>query len=686
MKKFIMGGKIMKKLLAFLVVLTMLIGIMPVVSADTSGYVSFTDISVGKNAGCTVYSDSDPDFDYVRRVDSTGTAKIYVRGIAPCSIASGEYVYVTFYYKTLSDTAPSSFYAYGTTESKSSGKTQFGYANTAGAWSRAEFFIPAGQAYASGANVNVYMVMPSSSGKVMYVADAKMVYTGASNDTSALETTAITSLTVGGTKIDLAANPDSCTAANVVDAADVVVTTTYGDADKVTVTPSEDGKALVVKVYAPAIDYRGENVTPTATYTVNQPKASEFTFDAQCKINSANVMVSSGIKPVSDENVWIDVLTGEETAGTNFDTIYTFNIKEGSKTVDGDISTSEATNFIFLASTFDDAPVLGDYVYVKFYARAMETYTDENGNTVNGEALRMYPRISNNQLKIGSANFFNTTYEWVEYEYLVNTTQNMVNEEQYVLRFANIPSLTKNNDESGKVVSTTGNYTNAQIQIAGIQVINFGKPIVTSGSPSDTEINNKIDEMLSTCGLTGIYRSDSEDNLYDKNTNPLIVSTGPRYIANTDKVKITGDTIFGKGTAEVIKNGNEYTFVSYAPNYDFINNTGNKEEFTLTVTYDYDFYGFAFDDNAFTLKADNCLTTSINGVIIGASYDAMGKMLKLKAEPFSINGLANTLSVTVPEATGVASYKFFVWDSVASGKPYVKTIVVDNITTGNISQ
>ena len=58
----------------------------------------------------------------------------------------------------------------------------------------------------------------------------------------------------------------------------------------------------------------------------------------------------------------------------------------------------------------------------------------------------------------------------------------------------------------------------------------------------------------------------------------------------------------------------------------------------------------------------------------------------MKAEPFSINGLGNTLSVTVPAAEGVASMKLYVWDGIASGIPYVKTIRVNDITTGNIIQ
>ena len=143
----------------------------------------------------------------------------------------------------------------------------------------------------------------------------------------------------------------------------------------------------------------------------------------------------------------------------------------------------------------------------------------------------------------------------------------------------------------------------------------------------------------------------------------------------------------GVGSAYVSETDEGFAVKSYPLDYDWLSGTDNRVAvYAIKEVAEYDFYDFALNGNTFTLKADNALTAPKTGVIIGVSYNANGKMLKMKAEPFSISGLGNTLSVTVPEAAGVASMKFYGWDGIASSVPYVKTIVIDNIATGDIIQ
>ena len=673
----------MKKLLALLIVLTMIIGIMPVVSADVAGYVAF-DANTTKNAGCTVINASDDYFGTVRQATSSGTMKVNITSTAPCAMNSGEYLYVSFYYKTDTATAPGSFYSYGSTNT-ASGKIQFSYADTAGEWVRTGFFIPLSKAYIQGDEIWVRCVSPSSSGKIITIAEPKMIYTGSSNDITVLQSTGITGVSVAGTEVDLTANPTSCTAPAVVGASDIEVATTFGVADKFVVEKSADEKSLVVKVYAPTVDYLKEGAVVSATYTINLPEAAEFTFDAEYAMHSENTRFDGVIDSIADENVWTDTLTGTETSGTNFDTIYTFNMKSGTAAKDG--SLSNRNNYAYFNGNSTNYVEEGDWVFIKFYARSLSSYTDEKGNTVVGNALRFYPRFNEQVVNFGGIQFFDTSNDtWKEYTLLIQADANMASKEKWELRFANIMSIAEETAGDGSVTSTV-TFKDAQAQFAGLQILNIGKPVVASGTPSDAEIEAKIEEVLNTCGLTGIYRGDSEDNLYNSESNPLTIKTGPRYIANAEDILLTNSTVFGVNTADVVRVGNTYTISSYAPDYDWINDTGKKEQFTVNVIPEYDFYDFELNGLTLTLKADNGLDAPKTGVLIGASYDAKGKLLKLKAEPFSVSGMGNTLSVTIPESTeAVASLKFFVWDGVASGKPYVNTIRVDDVKDGTITQ
>lgn len=688
----------MKKLLALLIVLAMVIGITPIVSADTTTAVGVNDVVLSPLSHYESAVDIvEPGFEIAKTFTAkTSTSTINLKynflAPAPCDISSGEYFYVTFYYMTNTDgTAPDSFQYYKVTDSNNTTRVNIDYAPTEGKWVQGSFVIAAGKDYARGDQVKVGFINYKSSGKVISIADPRIVYIGSSKDTTALGTTAITGITIGDAPVDLSANPESFTTSDIVEASDIKVNTTYGDADKVIVESLNYGREFLVKVYAPTEDYKKVGAVPSDTYTIVLPEPEEpeelvFTFEPEYKIHSENVVRADLIRSIAKNNVWTETLTGEDTVGTNFDTIYTYNVKEGTHTVTGDPGSSGSTNMWYFNSDLDDEPVLDDYVFVKFYIRALESYTNEAGETVNGTNVSMYPRLSNSVLKVSGSNAFKTTYEWKEYTWLVKVDETMANDGEWRFRLANVVAGTANKDDSGAVVSTTGTFENAQIQVAGVEVINLGKPIVTSGIPTEADVKAKANEVLSTCGLTGVYRSDVEDSLYDGSSSSVTLSVGPRYTANNDGFVLSGDTIFGNGTANVVKTGNTYKFASYAPNYNHLTGEGNKEEFTVTINCDYDFYDFAFAGNTFTLKADNGLETVKEGVLVGASYDANGKMLKMKAEPFSINGLGNLLSVTVPSAEGVASMKFFVWDGITTNVPYVKTIVISDITNGKITQ
>ncbi len=714
----------MKKLLALLVVLTMLIGIMPVVSAaipQNNGlgtaltFKEWARNSPSSGSYCAVSNVEDATFGTATRYTAKGVAngnnytqyKSFINFNLPESISApvaGDRVMVSFYYRINTDgdnVAPLTFSGSSSLNKNATTGRNFGDVSKVNEWQYVCYISTIDSTLYGAPSVRqvVRFTTSKNTDKVSIdIADPKAVYMGAVtaegdvaiNDQiqSVLSTTAITGLSVGGTAVDLTANPASYTTEEDITAESIAVATRYGAADKVVVDVAADGLSATVKVYAPYVNWMATDATPSATYTIEKLQVKDPVVTVTENNGYGTGVVMAYETPAIATNAAreynsLDVIKGDEAAP--FDEYYSWTREEF------EIEGTSNGCYISVSGTLPEGAKAGDWVYVSLYYRVYNRFTNSAGEVVDGSGMDVTPAIrsngNDNSLYIPGtttkyirmtpdAESQNDVGEWEKITYIQKLTYDT--NENWTLKLTN--NYTKN------ATAGTLSCTNRKVDFADIKIAYFGTPTSDTPDTDESFYVAAIQNAAGNFGLSTVYVNGEE---IDKNTNPLSYTTltTPRYTAREKHSVVTGNTVHGAGMASVAETDGGFEVKSYPLDYDWLSGTDNRvASYTINEVAEYDFYDFELNGNTFTLKADNGLTNAKKGVIIGASYDAMGKMLKLKAEPFSINGLANTLSVTVPEATGVASYKFFVWDSVASGIPYVKTIVVDNITTGNISQ
>ena len=268
--------------------------------------------------------------------------------------------------------------------------------------------------------------------------------------------------------------------------------------------------------------------------------------------------------------------------------------------------------------------------------------------------------------------------EWVKYTFITKLTADTT--EDWALKLSS--PYTKNSTDG------TVSNINKKVDIADVKVAYFGTPTVLNAE-SDAEAEAAIKEAIAQAagnyGLSGVYINGEAIDTVSIPLNYTV--SAPRLTAREKVFDITGNTIHGAGMAYISETDDVYTIKALPLDYDWLSGTDSRvATYTVTDIREYDFYDFELEGTTFSLKADNGLTSAKTGVLIGATYDSKGSLLKIKAEPFSITGKANTLSVTVPESNNAKSMKVFIWDGLATSKPFVKTINISKLSDGKITQ
>ena len=145
---------------------------------------------------------------------------------------------------------------------------------------------------------------------------------------------------------------------------------------------------------------------------------------------------------------------------------------------------------------------------------------------------------------------------------------------------------------------------------------------------------------------------------------------------------MTGDTVYGAGTATVVKSKTEdrvWYVKSYAPAYDFLNPSGNLcEEYKITVKRSYDFY--EQDGKLYGVSFEK---SSMNGAAMSVVYNADGTVSYIGGyKEFSV-GVTPSELIDIPSVQGGRYAKIFVFNNISEMVPYRKAMVV---TTDEITQ
>lgn len=716
----------MRRILAIVLTAVMALGLAPVSAAIVQNGGKGTPLafeawvrnspSSGIYAGVSAVT-GDETFGTVYRYTTTGTPNganyttyksiLNFNIDETVAVTAGDRVFISFYYRVntaVGDTAyaaPTAWRLAGTAcRNATTGRTLD--ISQTDVWQYASFVTSVYDTPSTTAAVHQYMgvIAAANTDQICVdIADPKAVYMGAVTQESgeedagsqvfaALSETAITSLTVGGTAVDLTENPAAYTAAAAVTAEDIAVSTAYGIADKVTV--AADGDDYTIKLWPPAADWR--TAQPYTTYTVSAPEPPyvEITENG----GKGTVVLHDNADPtyvgsVGRDRIRVETLSGAAIAEEPFDRVYSWT--RDAFSIEGTSNTS------YMSFDVEGMPAAkaGDWVYVSFYYRVYNRFTDTAGTASDGHTVDLYPSIrsagnDNPYYRTETAKYIRITAdaaaedavsEWQRLSYIQKLEYDT--DDLWTLKLAN--PLARNTADG--IIECNGR----KLDIAGVQILYFGSP---SGNTTDEDvIKSAIQDQLETCGLTKVYVNGAEV----KSENPLNVTiAAPRHAAGENAVSISGDTVFGAGTANVVQSktdGNVYYVKSYAPAYDFLDASDTRyETYTVTVEPTYDFYGFALKQNGeavtdytalnsgpYTLEllGDNGTDAPLTGVLVAASYASNGTLLRASAAPFSLaaDSTAQQLSAELPGAGQAPAYiRFYILDGFSVVRPYVKAI------------
>lgn len=722
----------MKKILALILAITMVMGIIPVVSAaipqnNGNGTVlTFNEWLRNSPSGGTWigYQIIDDDtFGTIHRHTTTGStaSKSYTtyKGFlkfditSDVTITASDKVFVSFYYRvntSVGDTeysTPKNVYTANNILQDTSTGTTLDISKT-DTWVYYSAIKSVHSSPKSTTDLRQYtgIFTNNATDKVCIdIAEPTAIYLGAvtaeDNATineqieAKLSTTAITGITVGGTAVDLTANPTSYMVEEAVAAEDIAVTTKYGTADKVVIEEAQDGTSVTVKVYAPYTDWKASGATPSVTYTINvKQEEPVYVNITENNGNGTGVIIGHELPEyvgsAGRKYNKIETIKGDSTSP--FDEYYSWTREEFT------VESTSNTSYLALSGTVPAGAAKGDWVYVSFYYRNYNRFKNSAGQDVDNNGMDITPSIRTNNIDfplydvdVNNRKYIrlapdpdatNDVGEWKKITYI----QKIVNGDNdinanWTLKISNIH--TKN------TTAGTVSGTNRKIDFADIKVAYFGVPTVQNAEPGeeDAAIIEAIKEAAGNYGLTDVYVNEKKVNTESNPTSYTL--TAPRLTARENLVNVVANSIHGAGMTYVTENNDVYTIKSLPLDYDWLSGTDNRVAmYTVNEIAEYDFYDFSLDGTTLSLKADIGAGALFNGVLIGASYGENNKLLKMTAETLSnLTGNANELSVTVPDATEtVKSLKFFVWDSLTSTTPYVKSILVEDFSKGTITQ
>ena len=416
----------MKKLLALLIVLTMVIGIMPVVSAaipQNNGlgsaltFKEWSRNSPSKGKYCGVTSVDDATFGKVTRYEANGFVddssytqyKSFIHFNMPEGMTApvaGDKVMVSFYYRINTGNgyvAPTTFSGSSSLNKNATTGRNYGDVSITDEWQYVSYIAGVDSTlYGSPVLRQVVRFTTSkNTDKVSIdIADPKAVYMGAvtaegdvtanAQIESALSTTAITSLKVGGTAVDLSANPTTYTTEEDLTAESIAVATRYGAADKVVVDVAADGLSATVKVYAPYINWMAADAVPSVTYTIEKLQVKDPVVTVT-ENNGYGTAVIGGLQSptvvgtVGREFGKLETIKGSDAAP--FDEYYSWTREEFK--VEG----TNNQSYLAVSGELPEGAEAGDWVYVSFYYRTYNRFTNSDGEVVDNNQIDLYPSI-----------------------------------------------------------------------------------------------------------------------------------------------------------------------------------------------------------------------------------------------------------------------------------------------------
>ena len=655
-------------------------------------YSGWTRNSPSSGTYCGVSTVNDADFGTVSRYITKGVAngsnyktyKSVLQFTTDADVSANDYVFVSFYYRANTSVGSDTYsLPSGLKRAQKINRTTVNSVITsnftAGEWNRYQGVLTAESATAAGGAVKLYISIDTSANtdKVCVdIADPKAVYMGAvtAEDSASeneqvigkLSFTDISAVTVGGVSVDLAANPSSYKTVGAVTESDISVTTTYGSADKVVIEKSDtaSGTEFVIKVYPPASDYTSADAVPAATYTVISESAYA---DFEENDGYGTGIINDNITPnyigtVGRENSSVSLLEGSEISAEPFEKIYNWT-----RAPFTEVSANTNSYIAFSASDAKTAKA-GDWVYVSFYYRI-------NPQAPEGTSARIYTslRSASKENYLGSDSTNKSTYlninstSWKRAEYI----QKLAFDTDNVWYLKLSAPLSK--DTTAGTVS--GSYVN--IDFADAQIVYFGEN--TGNTEDENTIKAAISGKLNNFGLKSVYVKGTEVKASDPSGYEVY---SPCYVSGVaNKVEMTGDTVYGAGTATVVKSKTEdgvWYVKSYAPAYDFLNPSDNLcEEYKVTVKRSYDFY--EQDGKLYGASFEN---PSMSGAVMSVVYNADGTLSYIGGyKEFSV-GVTPSELIDIPSVQDGRYAKIFVFNSISEMVPYIKAMVVtaDGIT------
>ena len=337
----------------------------------------------------------------------------------------------------------------------------------------------------------------------------------------------ITAISLGGTPIDLNANPTSYTTTGNYDKNDIVATA-YHSGKEVEITSQSSGNNTIYTLtsYAPNYDLltkTGNKSTYTITVQGSGP-APEV---------KGTYIPSTGFQKASGTSAFSDKTRQDDTLGE----VHTLDWTASAAAV--------KINFNFDLSTVAPAAAVGDKVHIKFYMRNIVPDASYTANT-GFYPYPTYGATSGNR----PAGWQNVSSDWQLFE--CDTTISAVG-------------------DSWRFVSVCTSGKKYAFEIAGVELFLYD---------SDAT-QEKIDADLAKAEITSVTVADTDVDLGE---NPSSYTTS--NVVVLDDVSATS---YHEGRpVGILQNDNDdksiFTITSYAPDYNLLTNTGNKAVYTVTGT------------------------------------------------------------------------------------------------------
>ncbi|MBQ4109942.1 MAG: hypothetical protein IJC74_03570 [Clostridia bacterium] len=567
------------------------------------------------------------------------------------NIAVGDTVNLSFYYRFTDDETfdlPVSLKHRNNINVDYAGQVNVATSFTSGVWAKANITLTADSAISSGTDVFLrFLTFITTGNKIcLDIANPTLVYFGNvnSDDVTAeintqLNKSDFSSISIGGTAIDLTANPTSYTTTEAVTKDDITAIGYHNHS--VVKIASEEGDNTVTYTltsYATGYDFTNANDTRYTTYTITAAKPAPPISVNDGKGQALEFDYFTGLRP--SDAAYFDIYDLDDTG---FEKAYRYEYL-------GTFSANPIQTQVAFKNNNNVAA--GEYFYISFYYRFV---TDNTHTAPTTMVRRTYANDS------GSAKTTVTTditSNWTKGEFIVTNLNAIKAGTPVDLRF-----LLNISDTTDKIYMDIANPT----------CVYFG---AVTGDAEDA-----INEQISKSAISSVKIN---GKAIDLAANPTSYETTEK--AELDNIVVEGWQGSAATTKSVSKADGKVTceYTVYAADYDFLTSPANgKSTYTVTTAApDYDIYNYEYDitANGYTVNAlfDNNTTSTISFDYIVALYNLQGELLGVKSVNYSdisASTTENKLSATIEGIGGNTSIdvKIFIWNSKTGLVPVLNT-------------